>query len=175
MKPVVTCLEMTAPSQLVPARPPAAPLEMDAVAPAMAPLLRSVYLRTWAGLASGGRMSWSATHWEGELSRPGARAWVVRIEEEPAGLVELEAEPTGDVGIVVFGLVPEFIGQGFGGAFLTWATETAWKLTSPAGNPTKRVWVLTSSDDHPHALPNYKRRGFRIFREGRPPRPGPTA
>jgi hypothetical protein len=27
-----------------------------------------------------------------------------------------------------------------------------------------RVWVQTSSDDHPHALSNYERRGFRAFR-----------
>ena len=26
-----------------------------------------------------------------------------------------------------------------------------------------RVWVQTTSDDHPHALPNYLRRGFRPF------------
>jgi hypothetical protein len=24
------------------------------------------------------------------------------------------------------------------------------------------VWVQTSSRDHPHALPNYKARGFRV-------------
>jgi hypothetical protein len=26
------------------------------------------------------------------------------------------------------------------------------------------VWLHTSSADNPHALPNYQRRGFRIFK-----------
>ena len=106
---------------------------------------------------------WSDAQWERELSRQGIRAWVARVDGDVAGFVELEAEPNGDVGIVVFGLVSEFVGRGFGGAFLTLATEMAWKVTSPGGSPTKRVWVETSSHDHPHALPNYERRGFRPF------------
>ena len=32
-------------------------------------------------------------------------AWIARVDDQLAGLVELEAEPKGDVGIVVFGLV----------------------------------------------------------------------
>jgi GNAT superfamily N-acetyltransferase len=137
---------------------------MEEVGPAAAPVLRSTYVRIWAALASGGRTAWSDTQWEEELARPGVRAWLARVGGDVAGFVELEAEPSGDVGIVVFGLVPEFVGRGFGGAFLTLATETAWKLTSRGGSSTKRVWVQTSSGDHPHALPNYERRGFRPFR-----------
>ncbi len=163
MDEVVTSLEMSAPTQLVPGRPPPAPLEMEEVAPAAAPVLRSTYVRTWATLASGGRIAWSDAQWEEELSRPGVRAWLARVGGDIAGCVELEAEPDGDVGIVVFGLVPEFVGRGFGGAFLTLATETAWKVRL-RGGPTRRVWVQTSSDDHSHALPNYESRGFRPFR-----------
>jgi len=87
------------------------------------------------------------------------------VDGEVAGLVELEAEPSGDgdVGIVVFGLVPEFAARGFGGHFLTLATRAAWEMTSPEGTPATRVWVQTSSGDHPHAKPNYERRGFREF------------
>jgi GNAT superfamily N-acetyltransferase len=155
---------MTAPTQLVPGRPPPAHLEMEEVGPAVAPLLRSTYVRIWEGLASGGRMAWSDAQWEDELSRPRVRCWLARVRGDVVGFVELEAEPNGDVGIVVFGLVPEFVGKGFGGALLTRATETAWKLTAQGGALTKRVWVQTSSDDHPHALPNYERRGFRVFR-----------
>lgn len=163
MDEVVTCLEMTEPTQLVPGRPPPAPLEMEEVGAAAAIVIRSTYVRIWAALASGGRVAWSDAQWGEELSRPGVRAWLARVGGDIAGFVELEAEPNGDVGIVVFGLVPEFVGRGFGGAFLTLATETAWKVASPGGR-TRRVWVQTSSDDHPHALPNYERRGFRPFR-----------
>lgn len=164
---VVTCLEMTAPTQLVPGRRPPARLGMEEVGLAAAPLLRSIYVRIWEPLASGGRMAWSEAEWEHELSRPGVRAWVARVEGNIAGFVELEAESNGDVGIVVFGLVPDFVGKGFGGALLTRATETAWKLTSQSGGSTKRVLVETSSGDHPHALRNYERRGFRIVRTKR--------
>lgn len=116
MDEVVTRLRMTAPAQLVPARRPPVPLEIEEVGPAAAPLLRSLYVRIWEALASGGRMDWSDAQWEDELSRQGVSAWVARFERDLAGFVELEAEPNGDVGIVVFGLVLEFIGKGFGGA-----------------------------------------------------------
>ena len=72
------------------------------------------------------------------------------MHENVAGLAELEAQPNGDVGIVVSGLVPEFVGKGFGGAFLTVATRRAWNMET-CGRPTTRVWLQTSSRDHPHA------------------------
>jgi len=163
MDEVVTCLEMTSPTQLVRGRLPPAPLEMEEVGPDAASVVRSIYVRIGTPLGWRGRMAWSDTQWEEELSRQGVGAWVARVDGEIAGLVELETEPAGDVGIVVFGLVPELVGKGFGGGFLTLATELAWNVTSLGGRPTKRVWVQTSSVDHPHALPNYERRGFRQF------------
>jgi GNAT superfamily N-acetyltransferase len=159
----VTCLEMTSPSQLVPGRPPPARLEMEKVGRAAAPVLRSTYVRIGAPHGWIGRSAWSDAQWEEELARPGVQAWIARVDEDVAGFVELESELTGDVGIVVFGLVPEFVGRGFGGAFLTLATRLAWLLTSPGGMRARRVWVQTSSRDHPHATPNYERRGFRAF------------
>jgi GNAT superfamily N-acetyltransferase len=107
------------------------------------------------------------------MARPGVRAWVARVDGDVAGLVELERESNGDVGIVILGLVPEFVGKGFGGTLLTRATQLAWDLTEPGGTPTSRVWLETSSRDHPHALPNYERRGFRIFRTERRSMEGP--
>ena len=47
-------------------------------------------------------------------------------------MAELEAGAGGDVGIVVLGLVPEFVGRGFGGELLTLATELAWSLGARA-------------------------------------------
>jgi GNAT superfamily N-acetyltransferase len=163
----ITSLEMTSPSELVPARPSPAPLKLEEVDGSGAPVLRSTYVRIGAPHGWTGRSAWSDADWEEELSRPGVRAWIARVDNEVAGLVELEAEPDGDVGIVVFGLVPECVGRGFGGALLTLATELAWKVTSPSGIPARRVWVQTSSRDHPHARPNYERRGFRAFRTER--------
>jgi GNAT superfamily N-acetyltransferase len=160
----ITSLEMTSPAQLVPGRPPPARLELEEVGRAAAPVLGSTYRRIGAPHGWTGRTGWSDAQWAEELSRPGVRAWLARVDDDVAGLVELEAEPNGDVGIVVFGLVPELVGRGFGGALLTLATQLAWKLGSPDGTATRRVWVQTHSGDHPHALLNYERRGFRIFR-----------
>lgn len=146
---------------------------MEEVGPAAAPVLRSTYVRIGDPHRWIGRSAWSDAQWEEELSRPGVRAWIAMVDGEVAGLVELEAEENGDVGIVVFGLVPEFVGRGFGGALLTLATQLAWKLKSSGDRPTRRVWVETSSRDHPHARPNYERRGFRTFRTERRRPEGP--
>ncbi len=160
----ITCLEMTSPSQLVAARPPPAPLELEAVDDASASVVRSTYVRIGAPHGWIGRTGWSDAQWAEELSLPGVKAWLARVDGEVAGFVELEAESNGDVGIVVFGLAPEFVGRGFGGAFLTLATRLAWEAMAPAGTSTSRVWVQTSSRDHLHARANYERRGFRVFR-----------
>jgi GNAT superfamily N-acetyltransferase len=149
-------LEMTSPDQLVSAAVPET-LELRPADPAA---LGSIYVRVGAPYGWTGRTSWSEDDWAAELARPGVRAWLADVDGEAAGLVELEAEAGGDVGIVVFGLAPEYSGRGLGGALLTRAAELAWELAVPGG----RVWVQTSSHDHPHALRNYESRGFRIFR-----------
>jgi GNAT superfamily N-acetyltransferase len=160
---IVTRLEMDSPTELVPARPPPAPVELDEAGAAPA-LLRELYVRIGAPHGWTGRTAWSEADWERELSRPGVRAWVARVNNDIAGFVELETTPDGTVGIVVFGLVPEYVGSGYGGVLLTLATRLAWALTGPDGTPARRVVVETSSRDHPSALPNYERRGFRAAR-----------
>ena len=58
--------------------------------------------------------------------------------------------------------MPEFVGRGFGGHLLTLAAGLAWAAEHPDGTATRRVWLHTSSSDHPNALPNYQARGFRV-------------
>jgi GNAT superfamily N-acetyltransferase len=160
----VTYLEMTSDDQLVPGRPPPAPLTMERLGPASLPLLRSTYARIGAPHRWVGRSAWSDAQWEAWLSRPGMQPWIGRVDGEVAGMVELEAQSGGDVEIVVFGLVPEFVGRGFGSHLLTLGTRLAWAAEHPDKAPTRRVWLHTSSRDHPNARPNYERRGFRAFR-----------
>lgn len=76
--------------------------------------------------------------------------------------------------MVVFGLVPEVVGRGFGAHLLTVGTRLAWGLGPLGGVRVRRVWLHTSSRDHPHAKPNYQRRGFRLFRTERRQRDMPT-
>jgi GNAT superfamily N-acetyltransferase len=150
---------MTSPGELVPGAPSPVPVELAEVGPESAAAVRSTYVRIWAPLKAHGRMEWSDKEWVAELSHPAVQSWIARIEGETAGFLELERGTAGDVGIVVFGLVPEYQGKGFGAAFLAKATELAWGI----GKPTRRVWLQTSSEDHAHALLNYQHRGFRVF------------
>jgi GNAT superfamily N-acetyltransferase len=150
---------MTSPDQLVPGAPPPSPIDLIVAGPEAAPAVRSTYVRIWAPLSAHGRKEWSDDEWRAELSHPDARSWFAQVDGEIAGFVELSNGRNGDIGIVVFGLVPEYQGKGYGAAFLTATTQLAWTL----GDPTHRVWLQTSSDDHPHALPNYQHRGFKPF------------
>jgi GNAT superfamily N-acetyltransferase len=76
----------------------------------------------------------------------------------PAGYFELDRPTDDEVNIAYFGLLPWAIGQGLGGWLLTRAVERAWAL-----GPTI-VTVNTCSLDGPHALANYRARGFEIAR-----------
>jgi GNAT superfamily N-acetyltransferase len=160
----ITYLEMTAPEQLRPGRPAPAPAALQRVDPAAFTLVGSTYARIGVQHEWTGRRAWTDQDWQAWLARPELAAWIARVGDAVTGLVELEVLPGGEVGIVVFGLVPEFVGRGFGGHLLTLATRLAWQAEHPTGTVTRRVWLQTSSLDHPHAIHNYQRRGFRPFR-----------
>jgi GNAT superfamily N-acetyltransferase len=86
------------------------------------------------------------------------------VGDQEAGLISLRSLPHREVEIDTFGLVPEYVGRGFGGHLLPMAVRLAWDLETSGAGPVRRVWLHTSSLDHPHALPNYRSRGFRQFR-----------
>jgi GNAT superfamily N-acetyltransferase len=167
----VTYLEMTSPDQLRPGRPAPAAVELDRLDRASWPLLKATYERVGAPFNWQGRRAgpdaWPDGRWQELLARPDVHAWIARVGGEVASLVELELRPGGEVEITVFGLVPEFVGKGFGAHLLTAATTLAWDAEPLDGVPVRRVWVHTSSRDHPHAKRNYERRGFRAFRTER--------
>ena len=160
----ITHLEMTSPDQLVPGRSPPAPLQLAELNRGSLELLRSTYRRVGAPHHWITRATWSEDQWAELLSRPDVHPWIFRVGGEVAGMVELAGQPGGDVEITVFGLVPEFVGMGLGSHALTLGTRLAWKTGRHDGPPARRVWLHTSSLDHPHALRNYQRRGFRPFR-----------
>jgi GNAT superfamily N-acetyltransferase len=160
----VTWLEMASPDELRPGRLPPAPLDLEPVDRSGVPRLRETNHRVGKPHGWTGRSAWSEARWAQHLARPGVRAYLARVGGEPAGLVELEARPGGEVEITVFGLVPEFVGRGFGGHLLTRAVRLAWETGHAEGTPTRRVWLHTASTDHPGALPNYLGRGFRVVR-----------
>lgn len=107
------------------------------------------------------RNAWSDEQYAAYLARPGVALWVLRFGDEDAGYVEYERHADGSIEIALFGLLPRFIGRGFGKHLLTVAVEEAWRQRP------HMVWLHTCSLDSPRALPNYKARGFVPFREER--------
>ena len=62
------------------------------------------------------------------------------------------------VEILYFGLMPAFIGKGYGKHFLEWVIGTAWSYQPD--------WIQlnTCTLDHPNALGTYKKAGFKEVR-----------
>jgi GNAT superfamily N-acetyltransferase len=89
------------------------------------------------------------------------RTFVAYYDNSLAGYYELRRDDEGGVEIAYFGLLPEFIGRGLGGALLTSAIEEAWQMLSLVS----RVWVHTCNLDHPAALANYQARGMAIYKQ----------
>lgn len=83
---------------------------------------------------------------------------LLTVAGAPAGYFELEKHHDGSVGVVYFGLLPEFQGRGLGKYMLTETAEAAWALGA------SRVWLHTCTLDHPGALANYLGRGFQSFK-----------
>jgi GNAT superfamily N-acetyltransferase len=104
------------------------------------------------------RLHWPYAEWLAWVMRPGYELWVAYVAATPAGYFELQGLAGEDVELAFFGLLPQFVGCGLGGALLTRAVERSW------AKPARRVWLHTSSFDHPVALKNYQARGFRVVR-----------
>jgi len=96
-----------------------------------------------------------------EQLRPG------RLPPAPVEMVELEAQPGGDVEIVVFGLVPEFVRRGFGAHLLTVGTRLAWELEPLDGDRAAHLTLLREGDRHDFKQAAQMRRSRGASRRGR--------
>jgi ribosomal protein S18 acetylase RimI-like enzyme len=153
-----TYLEMRSPHDL---RAAAAPFEGVRIerATARAPSFWR-YLYTEVGRAHHwiDRLPWTDDDIVRYLSDPAIQLWVMTSGGTPAGYFELRTVDDDSVEIAYFGLLPDFIGRGLGKYLLSVAVEHAWAL-GPS-----RVWLHTSTLDHPAALSNYRARGFTVFK-----------
>lgn len=160
-------LELASPDELRPAAVPTADPGVAIVRSEVpsADFGRFLYTAVGADCEWKDRLGWPAEQWRTHLAQPGAELWVAYERGTPAGYVELGAQDGGVVEIVYFGLLPDFRGRGIGGHLLSYGAQRAWDLGErwEGRAPTKRVWVHTCSLDGPHALGNYRRRGFRVF------------
>lgn len=152
-------LEQTAAGELLRARTPEpAPLLMRAEVPSPS-LNRYFYTAVGGDWQWKDRLPWSRERWLAYLDRPQVQTWVLYARGTPAGYIELEQQEGGHVEIAYFGLLPEFLGQGYGGYLLGEGIARAWQMPG-----TQRVWVHTCSLDHAAALQNYQARGMRIYK-----------
>lgn len=100
----------------------------------------------------------SEQKWKEYAESSNLRTWVAYYKGSIAGYFELYTDSQFNVEIAYFGLVPKFIGKGFGRYLLSCAIKYAWSQCSAI-----RIWVHTCTLDHPNALKNYQSCGLKIY------------
>jgi ribosomal protein S18 acetylase RimI-like enzyme len=154
-----TYLEMRSPADLRPASRPQDPPRLERIEACPVSFFRYLYAEVGRAHHWNDRLSWTDAEVATHVSNPAISLWSLSSGGAPAGYFELRKHDDRSVEIAYFGLLPEFVGRGWGGYLLARAVETAW-----ASRP-ERVWLHTCTLDHPAALPNYLKRGFRPVRE----------
>jgi GNAT superfamily N-acetyltransferase len=153
-----TYLEMNAPGDLRPVPIPVPTPTIERLEQCSPAVFRNLYTEVGRAFHWTDRQDWSDATIQRHLDHPGISIWLMSEGEAAAGYFELREHEDGSVEIAYFGLLPAFIGRGWGKYLLTRATEAAWELGPD------RVWLHTCTLDHPSALPNYLKRGFRPVR-----------
>jgi GNAT superfamily N-acetyltransferase len=154
-----TYLEMRSPDQLRPVPIPEPEPTVERLAQCTVSLFRYLYQEVGQAYRWTDRLGWSDETIRSYLATPGISIWLLSWQSEPAGYFELRKHDDDSMEIAYFGLLPEFIGRSWGKFLLARAVQSAWEL-GPS-----RVWLHTCTLDHPAALPNYLKRGFRPVRE----------
>ena len=124
---------------------------------------RNLYFRVGEQWEWVDKRPWTDKQWKEYATAPELRTFAGYYDDLLAGYYELRRDNDGGTEISYFGLLPEFIGRGLGGALLTSAIEQAWACHGGIAPPT-RVWVHTCNRDHPQALANYRARGMVVYK-----------
>jgi len=154
---VRTFLELRDITDLKPAAMPDAAVRVEPVLECPASFWRYLYTEVGRAYHWIDRLPWTDEEIRRYLADPDVSLWLMTVAGAPAGYFELRHDRVGGTEIAYFGLLPEFTGRGLGGYLLTVAVQRAWTTG------TERVWLHTNTLDHPAALPNYLKRGFRPF------------
>ena len=152
-------LEMTSASDLQ-AKPQRHDLQIIECEVPQALFNKFLYQLVGASWEWGDLDTWHDADWQALVEQDCHRTWVAYHRGAIAGYYELYRPDGRNSEIRYFGLAPQFIGCGFGGALLSHASLFAWEWPG-----TERVWVHTCTLDHPAALQNYQARGFRIYKQ----------
>jgi GNAT superfamily N-acetyltransferase len=158
---ITTYLEMRSADQLCPKRSADARFHIREKKERDWRFNRDLYVAVGEKWSWNDKRVWTDEQWKKYSLAPELRTFAAYYDDSLAGYYELRGDNEGGVQIAYFGLLPEFIGRGLGGALLTNAIEEAWR-TSPS---TTRVWVHTCTLDHPAALGNYEARGMVVYKQ----------
>ena len=121
---------------------------------------RDLYLRVGERWDWIDKRPWTDEQWKEYAVAAELRTFAGYYDDALVGYYELRRDREGGIEIAYFGLLPEWIGRGLGGALLTSAIEGAWRMEPN----TSRVWVHTCNRDHPQALANYQARGMIVYK-----------
>ena len=113
------------------------------------------------------REDWTSERWRTYLGEAAISFWIARKATEEIGFFEL-ARDDENMKIEGLGLLPHWRNRGLGAGLLSAATQRAFDCGA------KRIWLHTATDDHPNALPNYRKRGYRIYHEDELKNPMPN-
>jgi GNAT superfamily N-acetyltransferase len=155
---IISFLEMTEPPRR-PQRP--TPMRKIAILRAEQPPL-SFYL--WLYRTVGAEWNWTdriamaPEDLRAVIHDPAVEIMVLYVGGVPAGFAELDFRRGDTAELALFGLLPDFIGQGLGGYFLDWVIQALWR---PG---VERALVDTNTRDHPRALAMYQKAGFQVVR-----------
>ncbi len=116
-----------------------------------------MYDQVGSGLNWVDRKLLSREELEHQISPGFVRIFILRKHAAFAGYAEINLEDPANVELCYFGLVPEYRGGGLGKTFLALITD----LVRQSG--ASRFWLHTCELDHPAAIPNYEKAGFRIY------------
>lgn len=161
----VTYLEMSDPAELRPRPAPAGDVELRRMHRPAPAFLRWLYAEIGRAHRWVDRLGWDDARIERHAGAAGVEEHLLLVDGSPAGWFELARDDGGDVEVAYFGLLAHYHGRGLGGYLLSEAVWAAWAAGA------RRVWVHTCDLDAPGALPNYRARGFRVYREADEPVP----
>lgn len=153
----VTYLEMTSPDQRSPAPEWSEPVTIQRAERPTISFYRNLYDTVGADWDWYERRRLSDEALAAIVHADAVEVFVLYVQGVTAGYVELDRRIKYEVEIAYLGLVPDYIGRGFGPALLGWALERAWSYRP------RRIWLHTCSLDHPKALAVYRRAGFEVY------------
>ena len=103
------------------------------------------------------RMVMDDTALDQKINASNVEIFVFYVDDQPAGFAEFVLEKD-YVEILYFGLLPAYVGKGYGNQFLQTVIQHAWSYQP------QHIQLNTCSLDHPNAMNVYKKAGFKEVR-----------